>query len=240
MRLDVLCRMAISARMTKVSEEFIYDLAEENMPYVAEHLRDCLADAAMDGYPCDFEIDSRETPPYIRLRPVQAAALLGRLGKIDPFDFEKVCAEILSRLGAKSEVTKRTQDGGVDFIAVDFDFVPDEVATPQACRAVVIGQAKRFKDGNLVRETDVRAFIGGAIQRRGELLAARAIFPLSPAIYAFWTTSDFEPNAKKYAQTMGIWYMGGRLLSEYVRALGLEDFLSTLEHPADPSGSPAA
>jgi hypothetical protein len=54
-------------------------------------------------------------------------------------------------------------------------------------------------------------------------------------LYAFWTTSDFEPNAKKYGRELGLWYMDGMTLATYVTDLGMKDFVMAL--PDDPTYS---
>lgn len=229
-RLDEACRRALSLHLKGSSETHLSDLIGSNVDYVAEHLRDEMAAADLDGAPLGFEID-KEEPPYVRLSDEAIRPLLNKLRKVDPFDFERVCAKILSQLGALADVTKRTNDDGVDFYAVDFDFVPDGIRTPQACRAAVIGQAKRYKDGNNVRETDVRAFVGGAIKVKNDLALERKILPLSPVVFAFWTTSDFDPNAKQYARSLGLWYLGGLALSKYIQTLNLEPFVDELLSP---------
>lgn len=230
-QLEVICRLALKSRLSGYGESQLYDLVETNLEFVAEHLREDLASCEIDGVPREFEIDD-DPSPYVRALVGDEKGLLKKLRSIDPFDFELVCAEILRKLGAQAEVTQKSKDGGVDFWAIDFDFVPDGILTPQACRAAVIGQAKRFKDGNLVKETDLRSFVGGAVRAKADLAAERRILPLSPVLFAFWTTSDFEPNAKAYARAVGIWYLGGRSLSRYVRQLGLESFVDQLEEKA--------
>ena len=47
------------------------------------------------------------------------------------------------------------------------------------------------------------------------------IGPLAPVPFAFWTTSDFDPNAKKFAHATGVWYMDGDTLANYVKYLSL-------------------
>lgn len=46
---------------------------------------------------------------------------------------------------------------------------------------------------------------------------------LSPVIYAFWTTSDFNEGAREYSKAMGIWTMDGITLSTYINELGIEE-----------------
>lgn len=226
-RLDIICVRVLTVRLKGWTPSAIADLVETNAPYVAEHLRDDLAFCAMDGVPPAYEIDN-EDKPYIKLVDSQTAPLLKKLRCIDPFDFEHVCSNILSKMGAQADVTNRTNDDGVDFYAIDFDFVPDGIKTPQACRAAVIGQAKRYKNGNNVKETDVRSFIGGATKVRHDLTIKGKILPLSPVVYAFWTTSDFDPNAKIFCRTLGLWYLNGRALARYVLDLELEGYVGEL------------
>jgi len=220
-RLDTICVRVLTIRLKGWTQSAIADLAESNAPYIAEQLRNDLATSVMDGVPPAFEIDSEEKP-YIRLVDAHILPLLKKLRSIDPLDFEHVCSSILRKMGALAEVTNKTRDDGVDFYAIDFDFVPDGIITPQACRAAVIGQAKRYKDGNNVKETDVRAFIGGAMKVKNDLTMKGKILPLSPVVYAFWTTSDFDPNAKTFCRSLGLWYLSGRALARYVLDLGLE------------------
>jgi hypothetical protein len=52
--------------------------------------------------------------------------------------------------------------------------------------------------------------------------------PLTPVVFAFWTTSDFDPNAKRFARDVGLWYMDGLTLASYVSGLGLENYLISL------------
>jgi hypothetical protein len=226
-RLDEACSRALNIELGPKGVTRVADIVAENVSYVAEHLREELSACEQDGVPPEFEIDA-EFLPYIRLTDIQTKDLLAKLRRVDPFDFESVCAEILRKLGAQAEVTKRSNDDGVDFYAIDFDFVPDGINTPQACRAAVIGQAKRFTEGNAVKETDIRAFVGGALKVKNELSSTRKIFPLSPVVYAFWTTSDFTPSAKQFARDMGVWYLSGRALARYVYELRLESFVDDL------------
>lgn len=226
-RLDSVCLRVVSFRLQKWTHSAIADVVESNIGYVAEHLRNDLADCDVDGVPPSFEIDSEDLP-YIRVADAITLPLLLKLRRVDPFDFELVCSHILQKLGAQAEVTQKTNDGGVDFYAIDFDFVPDGINTPQACRAAVIGQAKRYKDGNNVHESDVRAFVGGATKARHDLVVQRKIFPLSPIVYAFWTTSDFDPNAKIFCRSLGLWYLSGRALARYVYKLDLEPYVDSL------------
>ena len=229
------CSVTLHSKLATWSNEAIEDLVEKNLQYIAEHLRDVAAELKLDGALVPFEIDDEQSP-YIKALVRPSNELLSQLQRVDPFEFERICALILSKLGAKSETTQRTYDGGVDFLAIDFDFVPDNLPTPVSCRAAVIGQAKRYNDNNSVSENAVRTFIGGAVRWRHRLAAEGKIGALSPVSFAFWTTSSFEPNARAYARAVGIWYMEGGTLAEYCAQLGLADEIALLANVSPPQG----
>lgn len=212
---------AVMKVMRGRSSDSCADLVEKNILHVAEHLRNELAQLREDGSIEFYEIDD-ESPPYVRLTSDRHPTLVRKLRAIDPFKFEEVCCWILKAIGADAEATQRTNDGGVDFWAIDLDFVPDGFTTPLSSRAGVIGQAKRYKDGHTVGETEIRRFIGGGLKWRHELLLQKKLQPLSPVIYAFWTTSNFDVNARAYAKAMGVWFMDGVTLANYCARLGLE------------------
>jgi restriction endonuclease Mrr len=161
--------------------------------------------------------------------------VLEKLTRIDPYEFEAVCAKILECLGAKSNTTQRTNDGGVDFVGVDLRIAPGVLALPQACRTAVIGQAKRYKPGRLIKETTFREFVGASALHKHKMVVDEQLWPLTPVIYAFWTTSDFEPTAREYGRRMGLWYMDGPTLAAYIQELNLTDTVLAMPNETDPS-----
>jgi restriction endonuclease Mrr len=211
-------------RLVSRSETAIEDMVATNAPYVADHLRNQLVECAVDGSVLRFEIDSEQSP-YVRLVQSFRSEVLDKLTRIDPYEFEDVCAKILGRLGAKSNRTQRTNDGGVDFIGVDLKVTPDALTLPRACRAAVIGQAKRYKPGRLIKETTFREFVSASALHRHGMVVDGKLWPLTPVIYAFWTTSDFEPGARDFGRRMGLWYMDGATLSAYIEGLGLAEYV---------------
>jgi hypothetical protein len=210
---------AIRRRINAWPEEVVYEFVEANIHHVAEHLRDEAAEWSIDGKPPIFEIDN-EQDPYIRGCPGVARPLLDYMRTMDPFAFESLCGRILTSLGANGAPTQRTHDGGIDFQATGLRIVQANLGVPLGSHAAVVGQAKRYKDGNLVRETQVREFVGAAVLRLHEFRINGRIGPLCPVLYAFWTTSDLDRGAKSYARSMGIWYMDGETLATYVENLG--------------------
>jgi len=214
---------AVKRKLISSSDEDAWEYVETNLQYVAEHLRDAIAECNVDGAIPTFEIDS-EPSPYIRLTAELPSDVIAKLRRIDPFQLETICAKLLGVLGATSSETQRTNDGGIDFVGVNLKIVPLALTVPTACRAAVIGQAKRYKDGNPISETRLREFVGAATLRRHQL----KLGPLAPVLFAFWTTSDFDPGAKRYARELGLWYMDGLTLATYVTDLGLKDLVMSL------------
>ncbi len=154
----------------------------------------------------------------------------GDSGVADPGFYQASGARglILAALGATSQTTNKSKDGGIDFYGINLKVVPTALSVPAASKTAVIGQAKRYKEGNVISETQVREFVGAATLARHKLLKDNKIGPLSPVIFAFWTTSDFDQNAKLFARELGLWYKDGVTLARYVTELGLKEALSAL------------
>lgn len=208
-------------------EQALEELVDDQLHHVAEVLRNDLADRAIDGKVTDIEVD-QEMPPYIRRIFPRRPTILDKLRRIDPFEFERVCARILQTLGADAAATQPTADGGIDFTATKLKIIHAKLPMPASCHGVVIGQAKRYREGNAISETKLREFVGASVLKRHRMPAEAAIAPLMPTLYAFWTTSDLEPNAKKYARAVGLWYMDGVTLSAYTEELGLTAYIESL------------
>ncbi len=208
---------------TQCTDAEISELIESGLSHIARILRDKAALAKEHGEVVTYQIDEEE-PPYIRKITEVYPPLLKELQKMDSDKFEHLCAQILEALGW--EVTTRTgstQDDGVDFHAFGF---PSSrlfhLPIPPSCKILVIGQAKRHKRGNDISETDIRKFVGGALKKLNDFRKSGKVGVLTPVVFAFWTSSDFGDPAKEYAKTMGIWFMNGRTLIEYLRTLNLE------------------
>lgn len=218
--LNDICVRAVRLRIQTWTDSQVYEYVEQNLPHVAEHLRDEVAEWGVDGKVPTFEIDNEQSP-YVRLCPSAARPLLTKLRMIDPYALEGVCADVLRKLGADAQATQQTNDGGIDFEAVGLKIVQGSLGMPNACKAAVVGQAKRYREANPIRECQLREFVGAATLRRHELQRNAVIGPLTPVLFAFWTTSDFDPNAKRFARASGLWYMDGDTLANYIDNLGL-------------------
>ncbi len=210
---------AIKSKIPNASESFQYDLLEKEELYVETILRDNLANIKLDGGITTYEIDENE--PYIKSINKVHLELLEKLRKIDPFKFEVICKLILEKVGGESGVTPKTHDGGVDFYSLNLRHFGDQFLLPITSSISVFGQAKRFKDGNEITESDLRKFVGGALLKIDEFRDGNKINVLSPIIFAFWTTSSFHAGAKEYSKRMGIWYMDGITITDYLIKLEL-------------------
>jgi hypothetical protein len=227
--LDVVISESISKALPNASIEMVADLTEEHLLYVDSILRDRRAILIEDGGIPSFELDEKE--PYIRRINQDNADLASRLRSIDPYYFEDVCRLILEKLGAKAEKTSGTNDGGVDFYALEMTTYSASYPLPKSAALAVVGQAKRYAVDHEVTETEIRKFIGGAVLIVDELRKLGKINVLSPVVYAFWTTSNLHIHAREYSQKMGVWHLDGMALAEYILKLQLIDkiFPKTLD-----------
>jgi len=210
---------ALRNNLSQNSIEENSELAERYLNKVSESLRRLEADLLEDGVQADFQLSGDDS--YVKMIEGPASALLGRLLSITPTQFEQFCARILTKMGAKSQVTGQPADGGVDFVARDLQL---SAPSPRGARVLVIGQAKRYSRHNRISETDLRSFVGGAIRKASDpenaLTFRREI--LAPLVFAFWTTSDFHPTARSYARSVGLWHLNGMGLAQLASRLGVE------------------
>lgn len=85
---DILFR-TVSRRLVSSSEEDVWEYVETNLQYVAEHLRDAVAEWNIDGAIPTFEIDA-EPSPYIRLIAELPSDVIAKLRRIDPFQLGRL------------------------------------------------------------------------------------------------------------------------------------------------------
>lgn len=222
---------ALEKAMRGASIEMRTDLAEENLPYVEVILRNKRAQLIQDGGVPTYELDDNDS--YIRRINQGHVSIAKKLRSIDPLYFEVVCKRILEKLGATAENTQKTYDGGVDFYALDMKTYSASYPLPRTAALTVIGQAKRYAEKNDITEIEIRKFIGGAILKLDELRKQGKVSVLSPVVFAFWTTSDLHIHAKEFSQKMGVWYLDGISLAEYILKLGLEDEIFPKDQESD-------
>jgi hypothetical protein len=221
-------------------ENVVYDIFKirfssysdaENWDYIEQYIKDIanelfikVTDNKIDGVTLSFEINEDGGDFYIKFLDKPEIMLLRRLQANTPQNFEIFCKQILDKLGGNSIVSGSPYDGGIDFTSTDLLLNNLPGLSTKGSKILVIGQAKRYIDGNHVKEKDLREFIGAAIKRMDELKKTRSdqFGILHPIILAFWTTSDFHLNAKNYAKDLGIWYLNGIALCQLAIYLQLD------------------
>jgi len=213
----------LSFRLQNCSPEERSELAERLMLVVATELEDIVAKDLAEGVTPSFEVSTEGVTAYFRVLEAPEVPVLGKLRNLPADNFEAFCAKILTALGADASVTGGPHDGGVDFVALNLQLGENVRFAPRASQAMVIGQAKRYKEGNNITLNDMREFIGAAILRAGQLRGVNSSSAgvLTPIVYAYWTTSDFHQEARKYARAMGIWYLNGRGLTQLAQRAGV-------------------
>lgn len=218
-----LLALSLRLRIPQYSDEKVAELAEELTASVGIALEKRKLDYGLEGVLSPFEVSVDSGDYYYKALPRPEMALLHRLRNCEPAGFEVFCKNILSRLKAEAVVDGGPHDGGVDFFAIGLSPGPTLDPVPPAAKAVVIGQSKRYAADNDVAEVELRSFIGGSLKKADEL---RRKYPdrfgiLTPVLFAFWTTGDFTPSARKYGRDLGIWYLNGVGLSQLAVRIGL-------------------
>lgn len=210
----------LSMRLEGLSEERRAETVERLIARLVAPLERIRQESLDDGFEPRFELSLDEDTAYIRAVGGESHDFLERLRGVTSDVFEEFCVRVLVGLGGRGTVLGQTGDGGVDFAARDIN-----LCTPATigARIFVIGQAKRYSVTNLVSETQLREFVGGALRRLHNHEDSVTFRPgiLSPIIFAFWTTSDFQPSARRWARAMGLWYLNGVGVSQLAMRLGV-------------------
>ena len=213
------------AKGYSMSDDEISDYVEEYVNDIAKELYIKIEDRRNDGVTLNFELNEDEGAFYIKFFDKPEMTLLRKLQADTPEYFEQFCKRILDKFDGNSSVSGGSDDGGIDFSATDLQLKNLPSLSTKGSRILLLGQAKRYTDGNHVKETEIRGFIGACIKRLDDLKKSRGeqFGILHPTIYAFWTTSDFHPNARDYAKSMGIWYLNGIALCQLALKLGIDE-----------------
>jgi len=109
--------------------------------------------------------------------------LISQLSEIDPYRFEQVVLDVLSAMGyggsrqEAAEVTKKSNDEGIDGVIKEDRLGLD----------LIYVQAKRWQ--NTIGRKEIQSFVGALAGKQ----ANKGVFI---------TTSDFNNNAKEYADTV--------------------------------------
>jgi len=213
----------LAIRMTTLSKEQRADQAEKVLYKLSDALTRIAVESREDGVEPGFELSSEESTLYFKSMESEALLLRDQLLTLSPSKFEEFCARILAKMGGDSRVTGKTGDGGIDFVARDISIIGQPGPSSIGARTLIIGQAKRYSRENQITETDLRGFVGAAIKRcsdPGDAATYRRAI-LAPLSLAFWTTSEFQPSAKRYAKAVGLWYLNGTGLAQLAIRLGI-------------------
>ena len=214
----------LAARLPERSAEQRADLAERLLLKISDSLGQIARDSIDDGVEPSFELSSEESTLYFKVLKTDALSFRDKLLKLTPAGFEDFCASLLKKLGGDARVIGKTGDGGIDFVARNISLSGSPGPATIGAQTLVLGQAKRYARDNLVVETDLRGFVGSAMKRSHDpedvATYRRAI--LAPLSLAFWTTSDFQPSAKRYAKIVGLWYLNGTGLAQLALRLGVK------------------
>lgn len=213
------------ARVRKYSPEYAAEFAEAVEGQVIRSLEDRSEEYRRDGVSPGFEIQVDGADAYFKTKCSPEKTFVEKLRAMSPAGFEVFCSDILQALSGQAVVEGKPADGGVDFYAFDLAPGGEKGPAPYASRIWIIGQSKRYQLRNDITEKQLREFVGGALRKLDEL---RERHPgrygiLTPVLFAFWTTSDFDRNAKSYARHMGLWYLNGVGLAQLALRVGLTD-----------------
>jgi restriction endonuclease Mrr len=218
--LDITTEVLV-AHLTGKSAEECADLAEKVLPRIVPALENIQTESLEDGIEPNFELSIEQNALYIKAISSEASRFLDRLHVLTSQEFEQFCGRILGAMGGKPTVTGRPGDGGIDFIAKD---LPLCSPAPKGARITIVGQAKKYGKDNLVVEQEIRSFVGSTVRKTSDpedpYCFRRHI--LAPVSFAFWTTSDFQPSARRFARGLGLWYLNGIALSQLSIRLKVE------------------
>ncbi len=222
--LKIIIEEIVNSRIPEFSVEQCAEIAESCINEVNNVLSIIETENTKQGVEPIFEIFLDGEEVYYRSIKSDAKDLLEKLKLLDWQDFEHFCACLLKSMGSESSTEGSPDDQGVDFFArkLPVGYIKDRPETSNI-NLLVFGQAKRYSS-NLIGEKEIRSFVGGAIKKSFDYIrknlyeVGTGIF--SPIIYAFWTTSDFHPRAKKFCNEVGLWSLNGLALSQLAIRVG--------------------
>jgi hypothetical protein len=220
--LRMVLERALGEHIPDWSEERVADVAEKLEAEALGELRTIAEGLRQLGTEPPFVVAGEPGAIYIRAENMSARQVLASIKSLTGREFEDFCAALLEALGAASKVVGGSGDGGIDFTAYDLPVAKVETLAVRGSYPFVVGQAKRYLDGNLVSVNALRDFLGGAVVRADTIRREFERFGLfSPAVFAFWTTSSFTAAGRRFAVEAGIWALDGLPLAQLAIRLGL-------------------
>ncbi len=224
----------LHVKLPLYSDEQISDICEINLSKTYDILDSKYNELVKDGITPEFFLFDDHGDIYIKFIGNKSIDLIKTIASLSPDEFEVYCSKLLSSIGFVGEVVGGTGDGCVDFIGSGLRLRNIHIFNNPASQPIVIGQAKKYKTENLITLKEIREFFGAAIIKADELKREKLeIFGLNhPTFFTYWTTSDFHPSTKAFAQKAGIWCVNGlaiaQLSSHYgVNKENITEFLSS-------------
>jgi len=151
----------------------------------------------------------------------------------DPFDFERLCSNILGLLGVTSPVvTKAARDEGVDFFGklnpVAEKYLFDVTPTVQKSLDIwLVGQAKHYPKGK-AGTPDLRHLFGSVSLARANAFSTNSytskvltLRVADPVFCLFFTTGELSNDAWTLIRKTGIVAMDGGMLSAFLADRGM-------------------
>lgn len=225
-KLDEVISIIFQNNFPNFSEEEVWDFIEKNKKDIADILFDKENDSIEDAVKLNFDLSEEDGDFYIKFIDKPEIELLRKLQNDTPTNFEIFCKKILDKLGDNAVVSGGPYDGGIDFMTSGL--IPANLGKVSTIgsKIFLFGQAKRYTDGNNVKEKDLREFIGAITNIIHDYKQSRkdkyGIY--QPTILAYWTTSDFHQNAKNFARKFGIWYLNGVALCQLAIDLKVDNY----------------
>lgn len=213
----------LTPKLRTWSPETISDIADKLHSHVTAELLLIAEDSRSNGMAPQFVIVTEGKTSHYKALDTPERQLLDSLKARSPKEFENFCGTVLDGLGANGKVVGQVHDGGIDFLGYGLPLGGDKGPAPGNSRALVLGQAKRYTTNRLISEIDLREFVGGAVQKAAELRRTKpdSVGTLSPIVFAYWTTSDFNKTARAFARDMGLWYLNGIGLAQLAGRAGI-------------------
>lgn len=143
----------------------------------------------------DFTPDDQLEEAYQQIHDNLASELLQEVMKINPYVFEKLVVDLLSKMGYGtiaygSHTTSASGDDGIDGIIME-----DKLGF-----SLIYMQAKKWSQDKVVGQPDIQSFVGAIAGKHGDGL--------------FVTTARFSQKAKDYAHLHHIILVDGKGLTE--------------------------
>ena len=211
--------IVLRQKIASLSLEECQMRAESKIHHIDTAIRNKISIDKSAGHHCPYEVS--ETDRYIKRTLSNSRESLRKLQTMNPTHFENYCAAVVKKLGGSCISNGGKNDGGIDFFSNNVSIVCNAAPFPATSKVAIVGQAKRYKDGNLVSLNEVRQFVGASMRFVNEKRANGQIAALSPVLLAMWTSNSFHPEASEYCRKIGVWEASGETLLQLAQFYGI-------------------